>query len=1017
MVIANVLNTYTTAAGLWQYDYGQILRLQGIKLPTAVEIHFSLQEKGGESVTRVGTTRDNVTDVVIPDSMLENGDTTADYKIYAFIYLTDSESGQTEYKISMSVKSRPRPEQFEKQEDGELFRKAISEVNKSADSALQSKKEAEAWAHGHESYPDRDQDNAKYYANQAKDEAQKIPDKVVDGKNVIDQYVEEQKSSLKTDFEDILAEGRKSATSAEESATKAKTAKDESVAVAKEAKQSAEDANTSAQASKESASTASSASDTANSAKEIAVSAANSADSNALAASKSAQEAKQSAEQADTAAKSANESKQAIEQLKTAIDTTAEQIATDRTAVETDKKEVQKAKSDVEDLKSAVEQKSSEAITNIGTAKDNAIKDVNTTKNTAVSAIMQEKESAVNAVNEAKDAVVEEINKNENVQQIQKNKDSVEELKKDVDQLNDKKITKFYANNLGETYLQDSDNGKIQDMVLYGKSEQKLYNGYNLFDKDNVLIKNIYVSNSKLRRGWPGIESFVIPCKPNTTYTVSRTKVINKNFIAFSYDGEDVNDKEVISVSNSTGLSVILTTGENDTLIGLYYAWDEDKKADEIAPTIMIEEGSENHPYEPYVGGIPSPNIEYPQEIRSVVNPVMRIMGKNLFDSQKMRKIYASISYGKINSFNKAVIEAESINSNPNTRFYVGILNLPNGSYIVSAKKDNKNNILMLSKYQKNHVSITQRVELNNISEQPVTFSITDDYDYALEIRTGTLSENPYGSIGKTTFTIQIEKGLSTTEYEPYKEKNVELPYKLNAIPVSSDGNITIDGQQYMADYIDAEKGKYIQRIQEVKLDADFNWNLIKGKESGNYIFQMSLVKNGYTKSVGIVKGIQNTASSHFCYVNLMFDDNTLKGSKIYTYESEMSISFDSSSSIDSLDKFKQLLNENEIIVQYVLAKPIEHDLSEEDINKLKSLETYYDVTNIEVSSDQLDGYTTFNYPVSMKNGWDYVKQQLGDTRDYIYDVDKKAQDIDTQSAEAYVNSEYTVALTELEVM
>ena len=25
MVTANVLNTYTTAAGLWQYDYGQIL--------------------------------------------------------------------------------------------------------------------------------------------------------------------------------------------------------------------------------------------------------------------------------------------------------------------------------------------------------------------------------------------------------------------------------------------------------------------------------------------------------------------------------------------------------------------------------------------------------------------------------------------------------------------------------------------------------------------------------------------------------------------------------------------------------------------------------------------------------------------------------------------------------------------------------------------------------------------------------------------------------------------------------
>lgn len=55
------------------------------------------------------------------------------------------------------------------------------------------------------------------------------------------------------------------------------------------------------------------------------------------------------------------------------------------------------------------------------------------------------------------------------------------------------------------------------------------------------------------------------------------------------------------------------------------------------------------------------------------------------------------------------------------------------------------------------------------------------------------------------------------------------------------------------------------------------------------------------------------------------------------------------------------------------------------------------------------DGYTVFNYPISMKNGWDYVKKQLNDNRDYIYDMD-------LQSAEAYVNSEYAVALTELEV-
>lgn len=44
------------------------------------------------------------------------------------------------------------------------------------------------------------------------------------------------------------------------------------------------------------------------------------------------------------------------------------------------------------------------------------------------------------------------------------------------------------------------------------------------------------------------------------------------------------------------------------------------------------------------------------------------------------------------------------------------------------------------------------------------------------------------------------------------------------------------------------------------------------------------------------------------------------------------------------------------------------------------------------------------------------AKKQLNDNRDYIYDMDAKAQDIDIQSAEAYVNSEYAVALAELEV-
>ena len=143
MIIANFEDeNYKRVTGLWQWDYGQVLRIQGLNLPKAVEIHFSLQESGGEAKKRVGFTKDGVTDVVIPESMLENEEATDDYNAYAFVYLTDDTSGQTEYKICMPVKARPKPEAFDKPEDGEIFREAIKAVNDAADRAEESEQQA-----------------------------------------------------------------------------------------------------------------------------------------------------------------------------------------------------------------------------------------------------------------------------------------------------------------------------------------------------------------------------------------------------------------------------------------------------------------------------------------------------------------------------------------------------------------------------------------------------------------------------------------------------------------------------------------------------------------------------------------------------------------------------------------------------------------------------------------------------------------------------------------------------------
>lgn len=185
------------ASGTWQYDYGQILRIQGLDLPKVVEIHFSLEETGGTSVTRIGTTKDSVTDVTIPDSMLENEGTDQNYKIYAFIYLSENNSGNTEHKITIPIKARPKPEVPGTPEEPELFRKAVEAVSEAAGRAEKAQEQAEAWTHGHEKHPECDTDNAKYYAKQAKKETASISGRVENGKKDIDSYIRQKKADLK----------------------------------------------------------------------------------------------------------------------------------------------------------------------------------------------------------------------------------------------------------------------------------------------------------------------------------------------------------------------------------------------------------------------------------------------------------------------------------------------------------------------------------------------------------------------------------------------------------------------------------------------------------------------------------------------------------------------------------------------------------------------------------------------------------------------------------------------------
>ena len=144
---------YYADNALYQWNYGQILQIIDAELPMAVEVGFSTTEKQGDSDVRVGTTDNGVTTVAIPNKLFKEERST-DYSIYAFVYVTDEDSGTTVHEIVIPVKARAK--QGDPSEDPtidpSIFKDAVNAVNASAnraEAAEKSAKESAAKAKGY----------------------------------------------------------------------------------------------------------------------------------------------------------------------------------------------------------------------------------------------------------------------------------------------------------------------------------------------------------------------------------------------------------------------------------------------------------------------------------------------------------------------------------------------------------------------------------------------------------------------------------------------------------------------------------------------------------------------------------------------------------------------------------------------------------------------------------------------------------------------------------------------------
>ena len=844
---------YAHAYGLWQWDYGQQLRIEGLHLPTAVEIHFALQETGGEAITRVGTTKDGITTVTIPDSMLEGNRATwtADkaYNIYAWVYLSDKLSGETIKRITMQVKSRPKPEAFEAPGDGEIFREAIEAVNDAAKRAEEAGDKAAAAA-----------DDARGAAAQTAKHLEAV------------QGLAEQ---VETNA-DTVAQDKQAVTG-----------------MLSQAQQEASDAALSAQAAKLS---------------------------------------ETAAAQAQTGAEAAEDGARQY----------AEDTGADRQAVANDKQVVSQMREAVAADRQAVEQTAAQfgqtaqdALTAIGQAQSTAVGAVEVEGQKQTTAVQEAGTQAVSEVTEAKTTAVEAVT-TEGDTQTKRVEDAAAGIVADREQIGQNKtdiaglvegmtdLAPAIHNTASGSVItaDDAAEGRpFRGMRVFGRTEQQRTTGAQLLDESKVEQNNLrafeyinlsvgegtFTLSSNIPKSSTDSSAYIMLISGNVQEISSEnTTATNGVYKGQSRTFPSINGYVTIAYRNDADVNNIINFNE------YWY---------------MLNKGAEEKPYEPYTGGKPSPSPEYPQEIASVGEDgsiTVEVGNGNLFKTLQHSAGYYTGEPGspvQKNANTGYSWEAELLVL-PGTELTLSVITSIMSRFRCYVIDDNGIILLKHEDSSANSVDYTH------------TFVVPDRgakmYLSVMEVSA------PEGT------TIMLNSGKAALPYEPYRAPQtltLQTPNGLPGIPVSKDGNYTdSNGQQWVCDEIDLERGKYVQRVAIEKNNG--GWELKPSSDTPGRFFQHNKLTNIF--SIALKKSLCNIAS--FTSWGAPVNDKyafALNGHGIY-------FSPPKGAEITA-EELNAKLNSLSFPVVFVgeLATPIERDLTPEEIAAYKALRTYGPTTVI----------------------------------------------------------------------
>lgn len=362
---------------------------------------------------------------------------------------------------------------------------------------------------------------------------------------------------------------------------------------------------------------------------------------------------------------------------------------------------------------------------------------------------------------------------------------------------------------------------------------------------------------------------------------------------------------------------------------------------------LMASIGDKVIPWEPYTGGQPSPSPDYPQQIVSAGSDGkigVEVRGKNLFELTGIR----DNEYLRIEKIENNTIYARPTNMNAESP---GSTNYSNGwvnfsekikvisgiLYTISLSYKAVQKMMEIEKLDPARILVfkdSENIILNEEIKQEIGKYV--DVEIPLLIPDGT--DSIYFTITCNNCSVaiknfQIEEG-GYISYEPYYEPqslSISTPTGLPAIPVDSDGNYTdVNGQQWISDYVDLKRGKYVQNVGTMDLN-DMQW-----RKDDNYISSSTVLQN--------FKGEANRVISSFVRFayNYGGDCFFLDNNGVVYFGTEFSKRF------STLELFQVYLQEHDSVILYQLAEPIERDLTPEEIQAYKNLVTYAGTTIVE---------------------------------------------------------------------